>query len=847
MTYINQSRVSQTVLPHVFIDVASRDEISLDIPYRHWKSHLTVTDRNNADFLGYVYLRVFNALKTGAGTTEGAVINVSVEFTNAEFVIPSVNPVGGLQLQGNSLVKTTNINIERVTDSTMGPMASSDGFEGRNDVSPTIAASVPLGDGDSSATASSTPKPRSGGKQKRKANDKPRIGTNLPQWVSRPMPYMSHAQQVEFTDYMSYMPGETDAHSPDSLCVKRDEMSDDYLLEMSTYDETIEWTKDNDYGSILWSDDLCPFSKAFTFSPPGELDVTLLDFRTCRSTFWRGSLVYEFDIVASDIHSGQLAFCVNYGVFSDPVDLNLAMAQYVAVFDLAPESKKFRVVVPYRSTREYMYVPNGSPDRIEDYSLGRVSLRVINNLRVMDSIADSVEVNVFRAGGTDYEVSKPSSVNSSWTLELQGADDPIAEVQEGEVPEVTPATGGTAIADPQSVMPSYLTSVKDQMKRYFRLGEIDEDVGFAHFDVAEIFNATNENGPSWSGINFSKPGLIAWYSSLYRYYSGSLRFMVVYEGDDQVKAPIVINWTMRPLVDINTDSIFNSVSDYGSVEPFDVTYSKQHFAAVEVPFTTINPFVLMRSTITRGSKYSGTVVIQKDPTLKATLLVSLGDQTRMACLYKVPRLKMTANHTPDTYGPPGFLFIGSAISIVHQDGAPEFDAALFSDVVQLDVFGTSIGGPHPCGELRPNNIVYATQDLTPQMLTYLGFPADDSTSIVILPGETETSQRDLSTVAVIPNSRVYRYVSGSANNFGSERNRFGSGEGTTNGPMDGNTCIGNITFFDGTVRSGQPYESILNSQENNVLVEFYANSPDVVWADNFIYQGTEYNLQGEAP
>ena len=817
-TFIQSNKTSQTVNPHVFLDPASTDEVVLRIPYKHWKSHLTVTDRFNVDILGTFYVQVFNQLRSGPETVDGAVINVFVEFQNSEFVIPSVTPVApapvahrrGLMLQGNSVVKTSNINIERVVDSTLGPMASSDGFRASNEVTPTVAVSVPMGGGDATSSASNASS-GTGSKKKRKKgktlmdNDKPRIGLNPVQLVRRPMPYMAHAQNVDYLNYLSYVPGEEDMLSMHSMSVQCDEMADSYLLEKPTYDRTLVWEVDDLHGSILWSDFIAPCTQLFSAAPGDTLSTPLVDFMTARHTFWRGSLVYEFDVVGSRIHTGQLALCINYGTFEDPPDLELAMSQYVAIFDLAGESRTFRVEIPYRSTREFMYVPNGVPDFIENYALGRVSLRVINDLRAMDSVAQSVEINVFKSGGPDYDVLRPSAVNSSLGLVLQGADTPLTEAVIGEEETVALATGSPELAGPSATLPSYVTTIKDEMKRYFLCGIMTAESPLAVIDVARVFDQTDPSDfTSWRGIVFEKCGLLSFYSNLYRYYSGSLRFVIVYD-DPSASAPIGITFSMRPGGLLIGDNILNPVSDFGTVAPYDLSFAQEHFSAVEVPFTSINPFTMLRDKSVQGAGYCGTIQVTKAVGFSAKLYVAFGDQTRFATLYKVPRFQVApVNIHPDTYGSGSTYVIAATIIINHDPTAPLWASGLFTDATWL----SSVQVPVAFGESTASQVVYATSTLANIALTSLGYPVNESTNIIVAPGTVDTVTANLSLTLFRPPTRVYTVAPG----------------GEYAGPS-GSIWTANVGTSTGDIINYESYE-IVNG--TNTVNDEVFHSPDVV-------------------
>nr|ASM94050.1 hypothetical protein [Barns Ness breadcrumb sponge picorna-like virus 3] len=156
--------------------------------------------------------------------------------------------------------------------------------------------------------------------------------------------------------------------------------------------------------TTVWSTLLAPNVNVMRSQDFGEnsFQPSLLGFVTVPYAFWRGSLKYKFQFITSKVHTLRVAVLTHYGTTSEAITLGEAFGQYGSVFDVTAEQTEFEVEVPWRFDRPWARISHGSMG--SEYIMGELSLRIINPLVANNTVAESVDFNVFISGGDDFEV-----------------------------------------------------------------------------------------------------------------------------------------------------------------------------------------------------------------------------------------------------------------------------------------------------------------------------------------------------------------------------------------------------------------------------------------------------------
>jgi len=379
--HIVSDRTSQSVCPHVFLTAGSSRNATLDIPFVHFLKRLDLGQEETPNFdLGTLVISVFNPLHTGEAA-EGHALNCKIgvfgSFPESNFQV--LDPTGGVSIvpQGAFSSKVTHVsnNISNVADSTVDfKNRQTDNMEG----------------GAKNSTAVS-------------GMDKPNVGVNTLQVVRKKYPDFANASNIEQNQVLALYPGRSQLMTPDEVGSTEDEMCFEYLrVRTKSFLTTLEWKSSDDTGTTLFFGELTPCPGVITSGAGSVYQPTLLEYSTLPFSLWRGGLRLTVQIVGSKVHSGRIVVCTHYGRTSASIPFEQAMSQYAHVFDFSAEKNTFEVDFPWRSSRQMLRVPCGTFDDLSDFSMGEFSIRVINPLQVMDSVASFVQINLYWSACEDF-------------------------------------------------------------------------------------------------------------------------------------------------------------------------------------------------------------------------------------------------------------------------------------------------------------------------------------------------------------------------------------------------------------------------------------------------------------
>jgi hypothetical protein len=169
------------------------------------------------------------------------------------------------------------------------------------------------------------------------------------------------------------------------------------------------WTLDDESGFLLWNSRVDPGLKGRDGS---EWHFPACAVAALPFQYWRGTLRFRFQVVASEYHKGRLRIAYDPRIGGLSSEYN---THYTTIHDIA-ESKDFTVDigwgqdVPYReslgwySGNEYGLVPLTTNIRQGN---GVLSVHVLNKLSVPSASRSSVQINVFISALDDFEVAAP--------------------------------------------------------------------------------------------------------------------------------------------------------------------------------------------------------------------------------------------------------------------------------------------------------------------------------------------------------------------------------------------------------------------------------------------------------
>jgi hypothetical protein len=254
-----------------------------------------------------------------------------------------------------------------------------------------------------------------------------------------------------------------------------DELQLARLVGKEGYLTTFTWSPSNQVDSRLMGFGVNPMYHYPSVKNPGAYALTPLAYFSQPFKYWRGSIKYRFEIVASAFHRGRLR------VVWDPVLYSLSAPfnqNFSVVLDIA-EQRNFTVVVPYGAAQPYLENNRTPEDGIifgssysavdETQDNGNLAVMVLNELSTMQNSADNVVyVNVYVSAGDDFRVAMPCAekimenrfVSTSEIVSESGADPTL-------VLSDAPITGGNVDSRVDEVVfGETVVSFRSLLKRY---------------------------------------------------------------------------------------------------------------------------------------------------------------------------------------------------------------------------------------------------------------------------------------------------------------------------------------------------------------------------------------------
>jgi len=257
--------------------------------------------------------------------------------------------------------------------------------------------------------------------------DKPALTEYPPPLVHKDAGYMSANRGVENLERMSLEPS-AQYITKDQFGDSIDEMDMKFLLKKNVFLKTFNWSSTQTTGTILFQNIVSPAH--LTGQPnPGvtttAFDPTPFGFLGNYFTYWRGSIVFKFQVVGTAFHEGRLDFCNHPATTTVPTDYATALSQYVNSQTIRNTNNTVEVRVPFHSDIPWKRVWHGEPlsdvysdsmIRSMDYVTGCMSVRVAVPLKYPSNVANNVDVNVFVTAGDDFEFHTLSPWSGQFTL-----------------------------------------------------------------------------------------------------------------------------------------------------------------------------------------------------------------------------------------------------------------------------------------------------------------------------------------------------------------------------------------------------------------------------------------------
>lgn len=391
--YVRQDIIAASQRPHVYLDPTNSQGGTLSLPFFHHSNALRVPfqEWNN---MGEVFIHEMSPLKHANGADDSVTVSVFVWAEEVSLSIPTSSDPPALVAQSGDEYAPGP--ISRVANSIM---RAANKLTDIPVISP-YAKATSLAAGATASIASL-------------------FGYSRPVNVETSTPFVPHLIGNLANTNVKDSSTKLTLDLKQELTVDPrtmglgdvDEMTISSISQRQSYLTNFGWQVSDTSETQLWN---CEVNPVVWDALNDEQHLTACAFAALPFKWWRGTMKYRFQIVASAFHKGRLK------IVYDPEEqvTNEYNTNYTYIIDLAKE-RDFTVDIGWGQATPYLrHAKPGVDDPIFDtVSLNPIGLRngiitvyVVNELTVPNSVANNdIEVNVFVSTGDDFEVAEPDS------------------------------------------------------------------------------------------------------------------------------------------------------------------------------------------------------------------------------------------------------------------------------------------------------------------------------------------------------------------------------------------------------------------------------------------------------
>lgn len=395
---VNLTRKNRVLLQHVVLDTASSESAEFIIPFAYNKGWLNYMDR---DSIGQFSIAVLNQLSAATGTVTSITVKVQVMFNNVKFRIPIPDTidtmVSRLSFLNNRIKEDEariSTKINSVAQSALLGDISSVIEEGTKALLPIAQVVDMIGT----------------------ILDKKQIGVQYAPIITKDQQFLSNSKNDEFTENLLFDPSQMQLVDHEHFGTSEDELSIGYFTHKKwNLVNTFQYTTTSAPGTVLYQQLIGPFG---TFDPNVDDELNTIDYIARRFAFWRGSYVFGLDFVTSQFHEGRIVVCFLSGVTQIPASIDTpekmyeyAQSQYNVTVQIKGGQNTFCVRTPYLANTPYKRVCNGIKG--DEFFSGTLLILADTPLKIMSNQPTTVDVNLYMAGGDDFNLIVPTFNNSS--------------------------------------------------------------------------------------------------------------------------------------------------------------------------------------------------------------------------------------------------------------------------------------------------------------------------------------------------------------------------------------------------------------------------------------------------
>lgn len=462
------------------------DSNALQIPYKEWTQ------------MGQIRVGAINPLKHANGGTEPVSLSIFAWATNVSYAIPTRNrPEAGDEYSSNIISKPAST-IARYAGSLatlpwIGPFARA------TEIGATAVASISkiFGYAAPIDLASSLLVPRA--RNSLATTDDKYMGLKL---------------TVDSKQELTLDPATTGINTPDELTICGIAQKESYLT-------TFDWAVSAAAEQLLFNSYVDPGIHQI-HGPVNEHHLTAAAFAVLPFKYWRGTMRFRFQIVASEYHKGRIRIVYDPNTGGATSAYN---THYNKVHDISV-AKDFSFDVGWAQSTPYKqsFGINNTPLtdmfgsaalllKRQDIGNGVLSVYVLNKLTTASTVVSDIQVNVFVSMLDDFEVAEPSERLSDvrfTPVPIEGRNQPEAldNADEVENPVTDPAPIGsmadTGIVD-KDVTKLFFGEVIASFRQLLKRNYFHERILIPVVDTLAIVQVSRGAFPGYGGYTDTPP------------------------------------------------------------------------------------------------------------------------------------------------------------------------------------------------------------------------------------------------------------------------------------------------------------------------------------------------------
>jgi hypothetical protein len=484
----------------------------MTIPYNNVQKYIDLSQANapsTVNRLGTLVLVVMNRLELASTASDTVTVSVQSRLMNSEFKVPRVSqPITAFGFAQSSIVPKIKNTLVNVASGALSKLAD------------TLLPDSIVGDALSFVGS---------------FLDKPTNPIITDAVRVQPIGRMNFTTGVELIDKLTLQPDHTACSTEHTFGTYVDEMDFEYLKKKETYLGSFVIKTSFPVGTVVASFPINPVPSPITLNSPNF--VPLLSFLSFPYAFWQGSLTYRFEVVATSMQTCKIFIAETFGAYAPITTLNVNQltSQYGEAYEINQGSSSVTVTVPFVSTTDFKYVPSGNVYSDFD-TTGYINVVILNPLVAPSNTPTDITVNVYIAGGDDFQLSTLTMMNNM-TLAVANSNEAVAPLQLNDTTinlaqdELVSPPSSSSVRTPQTQAP--VNHMQSVLKKYQPCGVLkrlatNANTSLYSFTLSNLFYS--DSGVTYTGFpgeyNYMY-GLIPYYSALFRQFRGPLRFKIV--------------------------------------------------------------------------------------------------------------------------------------------------------------------------------------------------------------------------------------------------------------------------------------------------------------------------------